>query len=395
MKFKFFKTPFFVVATVFALGFLLQSVSQAQTDVEMVPGEILVKFNAGADVRNIHAANGTRTLEVIPRINVHVVGLGHGVDPIAAVERFNKNPNVEYAEVNGLYYVIHTSGVSVPNDTYFDSDQWNMYSINATSAWYVTKGSNTVKIAILDTGIQSNHEDLSGKVVLSKNYSKSRTLQDKYGHGTHVAGIAAAATNNGKGVAGVGYNCSLMNVKVLNDKGSGTWSGIANGIIWAADNGAKVINMSLGGYTGSSTLENAVNYAWGKGVVVVAAAGNEETNTPLYPAYYGNVIAVAATDFLDELAYFSTFGNWVDVAAPGDFIPSTYPLPYPYNYVYLSGTSMASPHVAGLACLLASQGRSRDNIRAAIENTTLYKGSYPIANGLIDAHKAVDYLIVP
>ena len=395
MKSKFFKIPFFVVATLFALGFLLRSVSQAETDVEMVPGEILVKFKSGADVRNIHAANGTRTLEVIPRINVHVVGLGPGVDPVAAAERFNRNPNVEYAEVNGLYYAIHASGAFVPTDEFYLDYQWNMDAIAAPLAWYITKGSNIVKIAILDTGIQSNHEDIYPKVVASKNFSKSRTLQDNYGHGTHVAGIAAARTNNLDGVAGAGYDCSLMNVKVLNDRGSGTWDGIAKGIIWAADNSAKVINMSLGGSSGSSTLENAVNYAWGKGVVIVAAAGNDGTTTPLYPAYYTNVIAVAATDFLDELAYFSTFGNWVDVAAPGDTIPSTYPLPYPYDYVYLSGTSMASPHVAGLACLLASQGRSRDNIRAAIENTTLYKGSYPIANGLINAHKAVDYTIIP
>ncbi|HEX3036497.1 MAG TPA: S8 family serine peptidase, partial [Thermodesulfobacteriota bacterium] len=193
--------------------------------------------------------------------------------------------------------------------------------------------------------------------------------------------------------AGVGYNCVLMNGKVLNDSGSGSWSGIANGIIWAADNGAKVINMSLGGPSGSSTVQSAINYAWNKGVVIVAAAGNEGISSPSYPAYYSNVIAVAATDENDNIASFSNYGTWVDVAAPGVDILSAY-IRYNPPYVFLSGTSMASPHVAGLAGLLASQGRNNINIRAAIENTTDNIGLYPIANGQkgrINAHKAVDY----
>ena len=129
------------------------------------------------------------------------------------------------------------------------------------------------------------------------------TLRDDvYGHGTHVAGIAAAMTNNGIGVAGLGYTSTIMNVKVLGDTGSGAYSGIASGIIWAADNGAEIINMSLGGSSTSSTLEDAINYAWSKGVVVVAAAGNSGNTTPFYPAYYTNCIAVAATDANDAKA---------------------------------------------------------------------------------------------
>ena len=172
-------------------------------------------------------------------------------------------------------------------------------------------------------------------------------MDDVNGHGSHVAGIAAAATNNGLGVAGVGYNaeswtsrCSATRARAL--------FGLRRGITWAADNGANVINLSLGGTMDSSALESAVNYAWSKGVVVVAAAGNNASSTPFYPAYYANVIAVAATTDLDRLASFSDFGDWVDVAAPGISIYST----IPGGYGYMSGTSMASPFVSGLAALL-------------------------------------------
>ena len=347
---------------------------------KFVPGEILVKFTSAApDVQG----------EEIPRIRVRVVKVRPG-DEQAAIATLKKRRDVEYAEVNGIVEASHTDGGTfVPNDTYYNAYQWNMKIIDGPGAWYVTKGSSTVKIAILDTGIQSSHEDLTGKVVAAKNFTTSRTTDDKYGHGTHVAGIAAAVTNNSKGVAGAGVNCSLMNGKVLGDNGSGAYSWLINGIIWAADNGANVSNMSLSGSSESQALLDAVNYAWGKGVVLVAAAGNNGNSTPVYPAFYDNVIAVAATDQNDNLASFSNFGTWVDVAAPGTSILSAY-IRYVPPYVFMSGTSMAAPHVSGLAGLLASQGRSNVNIRAAIETTTDKAGSYPIANGRINAHKAVD-----
>jgi len=347
---------------------------------QFVAGEILVKFKP--------AASGAQG-EEIPGIGVRVVRVNPGQEH-AEVARFKNNPNVEYAEVNGIWEAFHETGETlVPNDTYFNGYQWNMKKIDGPGAWFITQGSSSVRIAILDTGIKSSHEDLGGKVVSSKNFTTSKTVEDKYGHGTHVAGIAGAVTNNGKGVAGVGFNCSLMNGKVLGDNGSGAWSWVASGITWAADNGAHVINMSLGGSSGSETVSVAVDYAWNKGVVLVAAAGNNGTSDPSYPAFYSNVIAVAATDQNDNLASFSNFGSWVDVAAPGVDILSTY-IRYRPPYTFASGTSMASPHVAGLAGLLASQGKGNTNIRAAIETTTDNAGSYPIANGRINAHRAVD-----
>jgi len=185
-----------------------------------------------------------------------------------------------------------------------------------------------------------------------------------FGHGTHVAGIAAASTNNNKGVAGTGYNCPLMNIKVLGDDGSGNYSWVTQGIIWSVAKGAKVINMSMTGDQPSKTLEMAVDFAWRKGAVIVTAAGNEGCSTPTYPAFYQNCIAVGATDDNDTRSSFSNYGNWVDLAAPGREIDpetgsiigiySTTPnhesflnqYGIAHNYDYLIGTSMASPHVA-------------------------------------------------
>jgi hypothetical protein len=233
--------------------------------------------------------------------------------------------------------------------------------------------------------------------VANKNFTTSSTVDDLYGHGTHCAGIAAATTNNSIGVAGVGFNTSLMNVKVLGDNGSGQYSWIANGITWAADNGAKVISLSLGGSSGSYTLQNAVNYAWNKGVVVVAAAGNNGNTASVYPAYYSNCIAVAATDQNDAKASFSTYGSWVDVAAPGVSIYSTLPNHSnsigTTNYGSLSGTSMSTPHVAGLAALVwaTSYGTSNTSVRSRIESTAdaiSGTGTY-WKYGRINANKAV------
>ncbi len=276
---------------------------------------------------------------------------------------------VEYAEPD---YPIRA--VFTPNDTYF-SLQWGLHNtgqkvgsclaagaadadIDAPEAWDITQGSSSVRVAILDTGIQSKHPDLNGKVVLKKNFSSSRTVEDRHGHGTHTAGIASAMTNNARGVAGTGFQVVLMNGKVLNDAGSGTVSASAKGIIWAADNDAKAINMSYGSSYRSQTEQDAVNYAWGKGVVLVGAAGNSNTTTKFYPAGHDNVISVAATDNNDRKASFSNYGNWVHIASPGVCIASTYKN---NSYAYMSGTSMSSPFVAGTAGLVFSLFPSATN----------------------------------
>jgi hypothetical protein len=187
-----------------------------------------------------------------------------------------------------------------------------------------------------------------------------------------VAGISAAATNNALGVSGTCPNCAVMPVKVLGGDGSGTYDAVASGIIYAADHGAKIINLSLGGTTPSQTLQDAATYAYNQGALVVAAAGNDGTNVATYPAALSNVMAVAATDSTDQRAPFSNYNAYISVAAPGVDIYSTYwSGTSGSTYAYLSGTSMATPLVAGLAGLLASQDASRTNatLRTLIEQS--------------------------
>ncbi len=360
--------------------------------------EILVKFKPGTDVSviaQVHRQNGGRVVDAIPQIGVQVVEV-----PASQVANrlasYGSSPFVAYAERNGQGQV-----AAVPDDPNF-GQQWGLTKVQAPQAWDITHGSSSVQIAVLDTGIDQDHPDLAAKIVASANFTTSPTLNDAQAHGSHVAGIAAAITNNATGVAGLGYDSTLMIAKVIRDNGSSLTSWVAQGITWAVDgpdgnpatdDGAEVINMSLVFSSPSSVLEDAVNYAWDHGVVLVAAAGNEGNTIPQYPAAYSNVIAVAATTADDTLASFSSYGNWVDVAAPGDNIYSTVPND---NYGYKDGTSMASPHVAGLAALLFTgvtdvngNGFRNDEVRNLIESTADDIGVSGIGHGRINAYKAV------
>lgn len=383
---------FILVLALAGTGWMLPQVG-ASPPAEFAPGQILVKFHPGTPASEIalaHERNRGQTKQLIDQIGVHVVRVPAG-DELRAIERYRKNPNVQYAEVDGI---VRAMGVTpfTPNDPMLP-DQWGLARVEATLAWGVTRGSSTIRIAILDTGIDAEHGDITPKVVAARNFTTSRTVNDRNGHGTHVAGIAAAVTNNARGIAGLGFDSVLMNGKVLGDNGSGQWSWVASGIIWAADNGARVINLSLGATSHSAAVEDAVNYAWGQGAVLVAAAGNSNTDTFFYPAAYPNVIAVAATDRNDARATFSNFGLWVDVAAPGVDILSTIPRHRRTDrYALMSGTSMASPFVARLAGLVwtttywgTNNLAVRDRIQATVDLITT---DQPIG-GRINAARAV------
>src|SRR5258706_9665309 len=221
----------------------------------------------------------------------------------------------------------------------------------------MTHGSSSAVVAILDSGVSASQPDVAGKVVMSQNFSDSPTVDDLYGHGTHVAGIVAAATNNGAGVAGVGYPLQVMVYKVLRSDGTGPDAAIANAIMSAADAGAQVISLSLGAPGYSVSMQAAVNYAWQRNALVVAAAGNSSSSGLFFPAGLNYAVGVSATDSNNALASFSNFGNGVDLAAPGVNVYSTAPT-YSvttgwFNYVSLSGTSMATPHVSAIAGLVA------------------------------------------
>jgi len=355
------------------------------------PDQILVRFTPGTDegaVADVHRRLGGQPVQVIPRIGVQVVRIPLGRVP-DMVQAYLAEGVVEFAEPDYVAVAFY-----VPNDPGY-SNQWALPKIEAPLAWDLTKGSSTIRVAILDTGIDQNHEDLGAKIVANRNFTTSRTVDDRHGHGTHVAGIAAAITDNGRGIAGVGFNSVLMNGKVLGDNGSGQYSWVASGIIWAADNGAHVINMSLGGSSSSTTLEDALKYAYNKGVVLVAAAGNNNTSSPSYPAFYAECIAVAATDQSDAKASFSNYGTWVDIAAPGVSIYSTLPNHRnrigTRNYGSLSGTSMAAPHVAGVVALLETRypGMSNANIAQKLISTADPTTGFSPALGRVNAHKAV------
>ncbi len=358
-----------VIVVMLALLGVWVAPARAQVPADIVPGEILVGFRPGTpaqSVNAVHQQHGGQVKLVIARLGVHVVRVPPGQE-LAAIASYRRDPNIRFAEVNAIYRAI-----GAPNDPKL-FDQWQYFNtgqdagtadadIDAVQAWSITDGSPDVAIAVLDTGIDQSHEDLKGKIVQNVNLTSASSWDDMHGHGTHVAGTAAAVTNNALGVAGTCPRCVLFNVKVADDSGSATADAIARGIIWAMEQGARVVNLSLGGTQPSNTIEAAIEEAWNQGVVVVAAAGNAGVSQPFYPAAYERVIAVAATDRTDTKASFSNYGEWVDVAAPGVEILSTAPdhvnqiWLFPAKYGTLSGTSMAAPHVAGVAGLVWSSG---------------------------------------
>ena len=351
-------------------------------------GAVLVGFRGGvsragqqamlastdASLQNTIAPLGSVSLSVTP---------GQEAATAAALRR---RPDVAFAELDYL-----ATAAELPDDPAWGS-QWSLARIGLPQAWNVTTGSPGIIIAVVDSGLYLGHPDLTGKVWANSGEIPGNQIDDDangkvddvhgwhfyqqwtpggyipagnaevtddFGHGTHVAGITAAATNNGIGIAGISWGAQVMSVKVLDQYGNGWYSDIAAGIVFAADNGAKIINLSLGGAAASPTLCRAAAYAHQKGALLVAAAGNAGAAV-LYPAACDGVLAVAATDRADQRASFSNYGPEVDLAAPGVDIYSTWP--WLDGYFTKSGTSMAAPHVSGVAALVWSRWPEWDNV---------------------------------
>ena len=333
------------------------------------------------------AVHGAREVDTIPALNVRILEV-----PAVAAARmqaaFAASSDVDYVEPD-----YPAKATATTNDLYL-SQEWHLAKINASTAWDVTVGAPGVIIAIVDSGVSSTHPDLVGRLLPGYDFiNGDADPQDDFGHGTGVAGAAAAAGNNGIGVAGVAWGSPLLPVKVLDATGNGTYSTMAQGIIFAADSGARIINLSLGGTAASATLQEAVNYAWSKSSVLIAAAGNNGNDVPVYPAACQNVVAVSATDANDARASFSNYGTYVDVAAPGVGILTT---TAPDLYTARNGTSFASPVTAGVAALMASawpQGSNAGIVDLLVNHTDdlgapgadVYYGS-----GRINAARAVD-----
>ena len=284
-------------------------------------------------------------------------------DIYSILEEYRNNENVEYAELNFILRAFNT-----PNDPDFES-QWGLHNtgqtggtvdadIDAPEAWDLTHGSSKIVIAIVDTGVDYTHPDLAKNCIKGYDFvNNDNDPMDDQGHGTHCAGIAAAVTNNGIGIAGVSWNSKIMPIKTLDSIGDGSYENAAKSIVYATENGANIISNSYGGPANANShlLKDAINYSYNKGVILIAAAGNENTNEKRYPAAYDQVIAVAATDENDDRWYDSNYGDWVDLAAPGEYILST---KLGGGYTHKSGTSMACPHVAGIAALILSRDSS-------------------------------------
>jgi subtilisin family serine protease len=309
--------------------------------------EVTVKFKKHPSEAEIAKINKEISGKVKKNWDSYWIFKSENMDTDALIKYFRTRKDVEFAEHNFIYLPN-----VLPNDPLYYQYQWNLPDISADTAWNISLGKADVIVATVDTGADLNHPDLQNKLVPGFNVlNDTDNPQDDNGHGTHVAGIIAAGTNNGIGIAGVSWRNKIMPVKAIGADGTGSSFDIAKGIKWATDHGAKVINMSVGNYHPSSVLEDAIRYAYNKGVVLVAASGNDNTSQPSFPANYPQVLSVAATDNHDMRAEFSNYGPHIDVSAPGVDIPSTY---LPGRYAALSGTSMSCPHVSGLAGLILS-----------------------------------------
>ena len=352
-----------------------------------IPGEFIVKMRPGATPQAVTAQGGISAMNLQAQplgsaqsglvLMKAAVGAMSAASEGQALQSLRNNPAVLYAEPNYIVSLNDPKDVmppeqpqqpsrTAPNDPMY-AQQYHHQNIQSEAGWAVTQGNNDFILAIVDTGVDTEHPDLAAKLLPGYNtVDDTPVVHDGNGHGTHCAGIAAAITNNNVGVAGVAPNVKILPIQVLSASGSGSYASVAAGIIKAADMGAKVISMSLGGPSNSQAITDAVNYALSKDAMLVVAMGNsghgsDASPRPIksYPAAVPGVMAVGATDKSDAIARFSQAGEWNSITAPGVNILSTFPtyssgMPGE-NYGAISGTSMATPAVAGLSALVRSQ----------------------------------------
>jgi subtilisin family serine protease len=351
-----------------------------------VPGRLLVKFHSNigsTHAREVIAALGARDESEIPGAGVHIVDLPYQANERAFLSAFQSRAEVEFAELDALVSPQQTA----PNDPLFPS--WFLEKIDAPNAWLTTTGSSNITIAILDTGVDTTHPDLASKIVPGRNiYDNNDDTRDVNGHGTPVAGVAGAASNNGIGVASVAWGCGIMPVRISDMEGNAALSTIASGLSWAADHGARVANVSYR-ITGSKTVTSAAKYFQSKGGVVVSAAGNNSMQETGPDDPY--VVTVGATDPQDVLYYYSNYGGNVDLVAPGNNTTTLIGGLYGAG----GGTSFASPVVAGVAALIMSANPSltpaqvTDILKQSTDDLGAAGWDNTYSSGRVNAAKAV------
>ncbi|HEX2773485.1 MAG TPA: S8 family peptidase, partial [Micromonosporaceae bacterium] len=361
---------------------------------EFDPHSILVRFKSGASAaakdRALKGRGATHAGAVRGTGYVEARTKGAAAD---LLRRLRTDSAVADVSLNYRRRVTAT-----PNDEFYTfGDQSYLNTVRLPQAWDRTKGSTSQVVAVVDTGVNGLHPDLQGRTVggynaITRVIVAAGTNTDDNGHGSMVAGIAAANTNNSIGIAGAAWTGRIMPVKALGSDGTGNDSTVAAGITWAADHGAKVINLSLGGPGDSPVLHDAVRYATGKGALVVVAAGNDGDGTPQYPAAYPEVLAVGATDTAGNLTDFSSWGDWIDVAAPGFGMVST---GLNQDYYIADGTSFSAPIASGVAALVrtAFPSLTPAQVIARLRSTARDAGPRGIdpyyGYGVLDAYHAV------
>ena len=351
-----------------------------------VPDRLLIKFKK--DVSNSHQnklldENDSSVISEIKPLGIKLIKVPeHALDKVQAA--FAKNSAVEFVEKD---YLLEPA--LIPNDPNF-SNQWHLQAINAEGAWDISQGSSSIPIAILDTGVDPTHPDLQDKLILGYNfYNNNADWSDVCGHGTKVAGSAAAITNNNLGVSGVAWNNPIIPIRITDTNCYGYYSSMISGIVYAADNGARAANISFAIFNGAA-LSSAAQYMNDRGGWVVAAAGNSGA----FEGYTENpyIISVSATGSTDSITSWSSYGPYVDFAAPGS---SIYTTRAGGTYGYSSGTSFSSPIVAGVVALIFSNDPSLTSAQAydALKNSAVDKGSAGWDNmycgGLVDVYGAL------
>lgn len=325
---------------------------------KFVKGELLIRFKDGVSKENQDKAlqeGNAKIKDEISQLRIKRISVPEQTQDKVR-EALSHNPNVEFVENNAL-----AEAAVLPNDPSYGS-QWHFAKISAPQGWDVSTGDAAVPVTICDTGVDLTHPDLAGKLLPGYNFYDNNTNNaDVQGHGTAVAGSAAAISNNGSGVAGVAWTNPIIPVRIADPTAWATYSAMAQCVTYGVDHGSRVINISYGGTSSSTTLQSAVDYAWSKNALVFASAGNSANNTPMYPAATNKVIGVTATNSSDNKASFSSFGTWVDIAAPGENIYTT---SRGGGYGGHSGTSFASPITAGLAALVMSVNPKLSNQEA-------------------------------
>ena len=380
IQIKVIKTVFFIICLSFLVIFMAAT-GTAQSPItegqDFVPGELVIKFRpqlSGQSVERLLQVEKMTTLETVPQGDLMRVQVTPGREA-EVIARLRGQNNVDFVTYN-----YRIQALEEPNDPDY-ALQWPLNNngqsggtagadIEVARAWDIHTGDDNITIAIIDSGVDLDHPDLEANIVPGYDFVNDDTLaDDDNSHGTHVAGIAAAIGDNGIGIAGVSWRAKIMPLKMLDANGNGSTFDLAQAIYYAADNGAHIINMSLGGTCGSwPDVEAAISYAVSKGLLLVAASGNQNALV-FCPAAFEGVMAVAATTDTDARWFGSNYGNELDVSAPGDFIYSTV---NNGGYDYKTGTSMASPHVAGLAALIWSYEPTltADRVKQIIQDTS-------------------------